>query len=260
MAYYHAKLFNTFNMWKDLFYFSKSDRRALAFFVSVILCTTVFRVCRMSGQPGRENDSPLTVTDTLRKLVSMAVDVVSDSADISAPDETDMVSPAEENAAPSVYGRHYHNGYGRESSVRRQFKYPAGTRIDINSADTVELKKIPGIGSYFAMAIVRYRERLGGYVSTEQLFEVDERLPDDIDSWFFVTDTFRVHRLPVNASTLSELRSHPYMNFYKAREIVEYRRRNGDIRNPQQMSLFEEFSAEDMARLEPYLDFSVSEK
>lgn len=244
-------------MWKDLFYFSKSDRRALAFFVLVILCTTVFRVCRMSGQPGGENDSLLTVTDTLRNVV-MVADAVSDSAAVTDSDDADSVPSSEKSVAPSVYGRHYHNDYGREPSVRRQFKYPAGTRIDINSADTTELKKIPGIGSYFAMAIVRYRERLGGYVSTEQLFEVDDRLPDDIDSWFFVTDTFKVSRLPVNASSLSALRSHPYMNFYKAKEIVEYRRRNGDIRNPQQMSLFEEFSAEDMARLEPYLDFSVS--
>lgn len=245
-------------MWKDLFYFSKSDRRALAFFVLVILCTTVFRVCRMSGKPDSNGEALLSVTDSVQKDPFLTHAAASDSSAAVYVNQDAGNTDEPDGNGSSVYGRRIHRDSGRESVVRRQFKYPVGTRIDLNAADTTELKKIPGIGSYFAMSIVRYRDRLGGYVSTDQLFEVDDRLPSDIDSWFFVTDTFHVRKLPVNSATLSELRAHPYMNFYKAREIIEYRRQNGDIRNPPQMSLFEEFSAEDMARLEPYLDFSTA--
>ena len=42
-------------------------------------------------------------------------------------------------------------------------KYLLGTVISLNSADTTELKKIPGIGSSIARMIVNYRERLGGF-------------------------------------------------------------------------------------------------
>ena len=75
----------------------------------------------------------------------------------------------------------------RSDSIRRQRveKYAPGTKIDINEADTNALKKIPGIGSYYAGKIVRYRERLGGFVSKQQLQEI-EGLPDNVEQWFFI--------------------------------------------------------------------------
>ena len=47
----------------------------------------------------------------------------------------------------------------------RQEKFPEGIRVELNTADTATLKKIPGIGSYYARRIVDYRNRLGGFVS-----------------------------------------------------------------------------------------------
>lgn len=43
------------------------------------------------------------------------------------------------------------------------FKYPPGTVVALNHADTTELKKIPGIGSSLARTIVDYRKQLGGF-------------------------------------------------------------------------------------------------
>ena len=51
-------------------------------------------------------------------------------------------------------------------------KFPAGTVIELNQADTLTLKKIPGIGSTFARRIVGYRELLGGFYTVHQLAEV----------------------------------------------------------------------------------------
>ena len=44
--------------------------------------------------------------------------------------------------------------------------------LDLNRADTAELKKIPGIGSGIARLIVNYRQRLGGFYQIEQLQEI----------------------------------------------------------------------------------------
>ena len=51
-------------------------------------------------------------------------------------------------------------------------KYQPGTVVSLNSADTAELKKIPGVGSNIARMIVNYRERLGGFCRIEQLQEI----------------------------------------------------------------------------------------
>ena len=40
-------------------------------------------------------------------------------------------------------------------SLQKPFKYPEGTLVDVNTADTTELKKIPGIGSGIARRIDR---------------------------------------------------------------------------------------------------------
>lgn len=60
-----------------------------------------------------------------------------------------------------------------EKDTLAVYKYPEGTLVDLNEADTTELKKIPGIGSGIARMIVAYRKRLGGFYDMAQ-FEGSE--------------------------------------------------------------------------------------
>jgi DNA uptake protein ComE-like DNA-binding protein len=135
--------------------------------------------------------------------------------------------------------------------VRKKRPY---TLVDLNSIDSVSLVKLPGIGPWFALRIVEYRDRLGGYCSVGQLAEIDG-LQDSLMQWFVVTDTVPIRKVSVNRASLSELRRHPYINFYQARAIVELRRQYGPIKNPDRLSLLDEFTGQDLERLEPYLDF-----
>jgi DNA uptake protein ComE-like DNA-binding protein len=45
------------------------------------------------------------------------------------------------------------------------------------------------------------------------------------------------------------------MDFYKAKAILEYRRKRGNIKGLSRLSLFEEFTEKDLQRLSPYLSF-----
>lgn len=45
------------------------------------------------------------------------------------------------------------------------------------------------------------------------------------------------------------------MDFYKARAIVEFRRRRGKIKDLSQISMFNEFSDKDIDRLKHYFSF-----
>ena len=65
------------------------------------------------------------------------------------------------------------------------YKYPEGTLIDLNRADTTELKKIPGIGIGIARAIVAYRNQLGGFYDVGQLQEL-KWITSDMQRWFKV--------------------------------------------------------------------------
>lgn len=138
-------------------------------------------------------------------------------------------------------------------SLPKPFKYPEGTLVDVNAADTTELKKIPGIGSGIARRIVAYRNRLGGFYSLEQLNEL-EFVSADLLKWFKL-ESDSIRKLPINRVGLDKLRAHPYINFYQAKVIVEYRRKRGEIKSLSQLSLYEEFTEKDLKRLSAYVSF-----
>lgn len=141
----------------------------------------------------------------------------------------------------------------RKVVEKNVFKYPEGTLVDVNGADTTELKKIPGIGSGIAKAIVSYRSRLGGFYALEQLAEIEYMTPT-LMKWFKLENPV-VRPLKVNEAGLETLRSHPYLNFYQAKVIVEHRRKKGKLKSLSQLSLYEEFTEKDLERLSAYLKF-----
>jgi len=219
-------------MSKDHFYFNRSDRIVALILLSIILTVNIFL------NPWK---TPVPETDF----------------------ETDTLSHAPDTFRKTVYIR---------DTVRRKWyvwdtvtvqvervRYATKTRpdepLDLNAMDSAGLVRLPGIGPATALKIIRYREQLGGYMEITQLTEI-EGLPDSLMKWFIITDTIPIRKISVNTATLSELRRHPYMDFYQARAIVEYRRERGIIKGPDQLSFMEEFTAQDLKRLEPYLDFS----
>ena len=139
------------------------------------------------------------------------------------------------------------------SEHRYQPKINAGETVVLNTADTTSLKTVPGIGPYFARKIVQYGERLGGYVSVDQLDEIEDFPLDAKD--YLVIENPAPRKLNVNKLSLNELKRHPYINFYQARAITDYRRLHGPIRSLQDLRLSKDFPPEAITRLEPYVEY-----
>ena len=135
----------------------------------------------------------------------------------------------------------------------RQEKFAKLTLLDLNAVDTITLKKVPGIASYRARQIVRYRDRLGGFTSVEQLSEI-EGLPLELQAWFKVeTPVFR--KLNLNKDPLGNLARHPYIGYARAKAIDGFRRTQGEIHSLDELSLLPDFSSDVIKRLEPYIEF-----
>lgn len=136
-------------------------------------------------------------------------------------------------------------------------RFPAklrqGERMDLNDADTVLLLKVPGIGPYFARQIVHNRKMLGGFYSVRQLLEIQD-MPEEALPYFEVNPA-KVHRLNVNKLSLVELRRHPYINYYQAKAIVDYRRLYGEIHDMGQLKLMKYFTPDDFERLRHYIEY-----
>ena len=136
--------------------------------------------------------------------------------------------------------------------MRYPVKIKPGEHIELNTTDTARLMKVPGIGSYYAKAIIRHGRRLGGYVSIDQLDEI-EHFPTDAKPYFTVDAN--PQKLNVNKLTLQQLRQHPYINYYQAKAIVDYRRIHGKLNSLNDLRLSADFPPEAIRRLEPYVEY-----
>lgn len=140
---------------------------------------------------------------------------------------------------------------------------PAPTRrpltVELNSADTTTLMLLHGIGPAFARRIVRYRDRLGGFVATEQLLEVYGFTPEllaHIAPHLALDSTIR-SRMPVNSIPLKQFIKHPYVDYYFARDLVNLRSRGVTFSTPDDLRAVPSCTDTMLSKLLPYLDFTA---
>ena len=137
--------------------------------------------------------------------------------------------------------------------LERVQKLSPGQTVDIGSADTTQLKLIPGIASKRAARIVAYRQSLGGFVSKEQAMEATE-MPDTVLRYMSLTPQ-PVRKLNVNRLSVQQMMKHPYLSFYQAKAIFEYRRNKGDLQSIADLEHLDAFRPSDIDRLRPYIEF-----
>jgi competence protein ComEA len=119
----------------------------------------------------------------------------------------------------------------KKKKPARQVK-PPREKFDLNLADTSQLKTIYGIGPIIARRIVMYRASLGGFVSTDQLYEVwglDSAVVGRLTAKSVIATDFTPNKLAINRCSEQELARHPYLRTKLARAIVNYRFQHGNF-------------------------------
>ena len=127
--------------------------------------------------------------------------------------------------------------------------------INLNTADTTEFMKIYGIGAFYAKQIIRYREKLGGYLTKEQLFEVWKMTPEayeKIKDHVFISEK-DVKRININSVTIEELKVHPYLKWNQANSIVKMRIQRNGFKNIEEIKESVLIDSETYEKLFPYL-------
>ena len=128
-------------------------------------------------------------------------------------------------------------------------------QIEINSADSVELMKLPGIGNKLSKRIVKYRDLLGGFHVLTQLKEVyglNEQVIQQIGGMVKV-DPARIRKIDLNFADWAELSKHPYIQKNMARQIVKFRTKYGSIHQSSVLRDSMILNIDEYDRLKPYL-------
>jgi len=151
-----------------------------------------------------------------------------------------------------VYPERFQNSPNQES-FKKQAKQII--LINLNTADTTEFMKIYGIGAFYAKQIIRYREKLGGYFTKEQLFEVWKMTTeayDKIKDHVFISEK-DVKRININSVTIEELKVHPYLKWNQANSIIKMRMQRNGFKNIEELKESVLIDSETYEKLFPYL-------
>lgn len=113
-------------------------------------------------------------------------------------------------------------------------------KLDLNTASTVHLRGIKGLGPSRAEEIVRYRGKNGPFAAVDDLDRVPHVGDMPVQELAKLKQQFAVaasgngqkaHKVNVNTANAAELRQVPGVGAAHAEAIMQYRREHGPIHN-----------------------------
>jgi len=127
--------------------------------------------------------------------------------------------------------------------------------INLNSADSIELRQIRGIGAVRAKILIERREQIGGYYSLDQLYDdlysIDSADVQQIKPYLYVDESYE--RIDLQSTEIRKLKYHYYFDENMAKTIVNF------FRTRDQRTGLDEFieksplSREKWEKVRPYL-------
>lgn len=130
--------------------------------------------------------------------------------------------------------------------------------LDINQATQEDLKKIYGVGDGLSERILKEKEKLGGFVSMEQMNDVWGLSPEvivQLNEHFKIKTSPVVKKININTASIKELMQFPYFKYALAKSIVTYRSMNNGIKNSEDLLKIKDFPSEKINIIILYLEF-----
>ncbi|KKN78780.1 hypothetical protein LCGC14_0347030 [marine sediment metagenome] len=127
---------------------------------------------------------------------------------------------------------------------------------DLNTTTAEELQQINGIGEKLSARIIKFRDRLGGFLVDDQLFDVYGLKKEVVNKTliqFKVISKPEIVKINVNTASAAELSKLIYLQKHVAESIVNYRNLNGSINSLNELLKIEDFPAERINRITLYL-------
>ncbi len=127
--------------------------------------------------------------------------------------------------------------------------------VELNSADSLDLLNIKGIGPYFSNSIIKFRNLLGGFCKYEQLLEVYgmdttrylQILP------FVEINKDSIKKININKTSIKKLIRHPYIDYYLAKDILQYKDKNKKYKSISEIKNLDLIYDELFQKIKPYI-------
>ncbi len=128
--------------------------------------------------------------------------------------------------------------------------------FDLNTADSSDFESLKGIGPVLASRIIKYRNKLGGFVHLQQLEEVyglDSMIVELLNTRSYIAPGFVPDKININTLEEESFQGHPYLDKKSARWISRYRSQHGAFNSPEQLRNIKTLTEEKLQKIFPYL-------
>lgn len=137
-------------------------------------------------------------------------------------------------------------------------KAPAKTinPVNLNKADSLQLISFRGIGPVLSSRIIRFRDKLGGFVHPDQLYEVyglDSLVVQQVLEHAFIEKDFMPEQILLNTAGREELEAHPYIKPAQAGLIFAYRSTHGPFQAISDLQKIHTLDPEFINKIAPYI-------
>ncbi|MFD2585458.1 ComEA family DNA-binding protein [Croceitalea marina] len=127
---------------------------------------------------------------------------------------------------------------------------------DLNQVTATDLRTINGIGTKLSARIIKFRDRLGGFLVGDQLYDVyglDVEVANRALKKFQVLHPPRIEKININSATVKEIASLVYISYPLAEKIVDLRDVSGGINSFDELTNLDGFPSEKLERIALYL-------
>ncbi|MCL2246175.1 MAG: helix-hairpin-helix domain-containing protein [Lentimicrobiaceae bacterium] len=147
----------------------------------------------------------------------------------------------------------------KNTPFEKQEKQPqyAILKLELNVCDSSDIVVVPQFGSKRAQKLVEYRDKLGGFYAFEQLKEIYilQNIEVEFLKKYFTLNHLLIRKISINTATYKELVTHPYIDSYLAKLVINYREKNGNFVSMEEVQKATNAYQELIEKLRYYIEF-----
>jgi competence ComEA-like helix-hairpin-helix protein len=228
------------SVFKDYFSFNRKEQRGLFVMISILIALIIADVVVSEVLPQK----PVDFSEFAKEVAAFQKEMI-------------FMDSLEILEKQKKYLMRYTSFFGNYPDSDKRYKPPVKEIfiIELNSADTFELQRLRGIGPSFAKRIIKYRERLGGYLEKSQLLEIfgmDTAKYNGIKEHLTVNPD-SIRKINLNGVTFKELLSHPYFPFEVTKNIMIYRKDHKKFTGVEELLKIKNINDSVYRKMKPYV-------